>query len=153
VLGLNALLLRCCCDFLGACGRSLGRTFTAPGPLLRAALLPLLDRLADPVPLVADAAGAALSCICRHGGHPGGLRELVGAHADYVVDGVCKRLRDLGRYPRAPQLLAALLQEAGVAAELLPLLSEPLKAALGVRSKGEGQKGGSCLAGRVCITQ
>jgi hypothetical protein len=132
VLGANALLLRCLIDCTGTIARCAGPRFSSNTKLLRGALLPLFERLADPCPLVAAAAGTALASICRHCGYPLGLGQLVGQNADYVVDGVCKRLRSLQQYPRAPQLLAALLREAGVGAQLLPLLAEPLRAALSV---------------------
>jgi len=38
----------------------------------------------------------------------------------------------LDAYPRAPQLFTALLQQAGVAPELLPLLAEPARNAVQV---------------------
>jgi len=133
VLGANALLLRCLIDGVGTVARCAGPAFsTGSSKLLRTALLPLLDRLADPCPLVATAASGALQSICRHAGYSLGLRQLVGANADYVVDGVCRQLRSLQQHPRAPQLLAALLREAGVSAALMPLLAEPLRAALSV---------------------
>ncbi|WIA11547.1 hypothetical protein OEZ85_011656 [Tetradesmus obliquus] len=132
VLGANALLLRCLIDCTGSIARCAGTRFSSNTKLLRGALLPLFEHLAGPCPLVAAAAGTALASICRHCGYPLGLGQLVGQNADYVVDGVCKRLRSLQQHPRAPQLLAALLQEAGVAAQLLPLLAEPLRAALSV---------------------
>lgn len=136
MLGANALLLRCLIDYSGTIARCSGMQFTSNTKLLRAALLPLLEHLADPCPLVAAAAGTALASICRHAGYPLGLGQLIGANADYVVDGVCKQLRSLQQHPRAPQLLAALLKQAGVGAQLLPLLAEPLRAALRVSAGG-----------------
>jgi hypothetical protein len=138
VLGANALLLRCLIDCTGTIARCAGPRFSSNTKLLRGALLPLFERLADPCPLVAAAAGTALASICRHCGYPLGLGQLVGRNADYVVDGVCKRLRSLQQYPRAPQLLAALLRESGVGAQLLPLLAEPLRAALSVSAAAAG---------------
>jgi hypothetical protein len=133
VLGANALLLHCLIDGVGAAARCAGLAFSSSSArLLRTSLLPLLERLADPCPLVASAAAGALASICRHTGYPLGLSQLVGANADYVVDGVCRQLRSLQQHPHAPQLLAALLREAGVSAALLPLLAEPLRAALSV---------------------
>ena len=79
-----------------------------------------------------------------------GLRALVVANVDYIVDAVSRQLRSLGAHPRAPQLLAALLRKAGVAPQLLPLLAEPARAALqvcgwmgvgGTRRRG-GRQGG-----------
>lgn len=132
-LGANALLLHILIDSVGAAARCAGPAFSrGSSKLLRASLLPLLERLADPCPLVASAAAGALASVCRHTGYPGGLHELVAANADYVVEGVCKQLRRLPQHPRAPQLLAALLRQAGVSAALMPLLAEPLRAALSV---------------------
>jgi len=136
ILGENALMLRTLCDAAGALARALGVRFR--GRPLRTALLPLLERLGDPCALVADAAAGALGWVCIACAHGGGLGELVGANADYVIDGLCARLRGLRRHPRAPQLLAALLQKCGVAPELLPLMSEPLSGALGVSGFGWG---------------
>jgi hypothetical protein len=143
LLGENALLLRALCDAAGAAARALGARFA--GRPLRAALLPLMERLADPCALVADAAGGALAWVCIACGHAGGLGDLVGANADYVIDGLCARLRALRRHPRAPQLLAALLQRGGVAPELLPLMSEPLRGALRVGAWSGGLRVWSCL--------
>lgn len=133
MLGANALLLRGLIDCVGTAARCAGPAFsTGSSKLLRTVLLPLLERLSDPCPMVSAAAAGALDSICLHTGYPGGLSQLVGANADYVVDGVCKQLRSLPKHPRAPQLLAALLREAGVGAALMPLLAEPLRAALSV---------------------
>jgi hypothetical protein len=142
LLGENALLLRALCDAAGAAARCLGRRFA--GKPLRAALLPLLERLGDPCALVSDAAAGALAWVCIACGYNLGLRDLVGSNADYVIDGLCARLRALRSRggARAAQLLAALLQRCGVAPELLPLMAEPLRGALSVRAA----KGGSRAA-------
>ncbi|GAB4823772.1 hypothetical protein N2152v2_010818 [Parachlorella kessleri] len=128
-LGVNVLATRVVVEGVGAAARALGPAFARTGRPLRAALLPLLERLGDPAPLVASAAGATLGSICLHCGY-GTLSRLVGENADYVVDGVCAQLRQLERHPRAPQLLAVLMHKAGVAPELLPLLAEPARAAV-----------------------
>ena len=47
---------------------------------------------------------------------------------------LCRQLRELDLHPRAPQLMAALLSQAGVVPQLLPLMAEPLQAALRVRA-------------------
>lgn len=52
------------------------------------------------------------------------------ANTDYVVDGLCTQLRTLESHPRAPALFAALLGRSGVPTALLPLLSEPARAAV-----------------------
>ncbi|KAK9867939.1 hypothetical protein WJX84_006608 [Apatococcus fuscideae] len=128
-LGRNALLVRASCEALGAGARSVGPRFSLDGRLLRLALLPLLERLADPCPSVAASAAAAVGSICLHCGPPT-FQQLVADNADYIVDEACRQLRHLPHYPRAPHLFAALLRRAGVAADLLPLLAEPAGAAL-----------------------
>lgn len=75
---------------------------------------------------------------------------MVGANADYVVDGVCRQLRSLQQHPRAPQLLAALLREAGVSAALMPLLAEPLRAALSVSPHAGGLGVCGCVGPGLC---
>jgi hypothetical protein len=47
----------------------------------------------DPCAPVAAAADAAIACICTHCGYEGSLSRLLSENADYVVDGVCARLR------------------------------------------------------------
>lgn len=39
------------------------------------------------------------------------------ANLDYIIDGVCKQLRNLDAHPQAPALLAALMQESGAPGE------------------------------------
>ncbi|KAG1680797.1 hypothetical protein FOA52_008130 [Chlamydomonas sp. UWO 241] len=129
-LAANAALAASLACAVGVCCRCLGDRLSTLGRPLRAALLPLLERLADPSRHVCGAASAALSTLCAACGFPGGLPQLVGRNADYVIDAVCAQLRDLPRHPRAPQLLAALLNQAGASPELLPLLAEPLTSAL-----------------------
>lgn len=113
-----------------------------------------------------------MGSVCWWCGYSGSLQRLVAANADYVVDGMCRQLRQvkiccccgccrccharatsrscapltplcrcfapppllqLDAYPRAPQLFTALLQQAGVAPQLLPLLAEPARSAIQVR--------------------
>lgn len=50
---------------------------------------------ADGAQLVAAAAQAAVGSICWWCGYGGSLRRLVGANADYVVDGMCRQLRQV----------------------------------------------------------
>ncbi|GIL65910.1 hypothetical protein Vafri_19550 [Volvox africanus] len=129
-LGENVMLLRAVLEALGTAARAVGPRFASQGRLLRTVLMPLLELLGDPSPPVAAAADTALQSICVHCGYGGSLTSLLGANADYVVDSLCARLRDLQHHPRAPHLLAALLQRAGVAPQLLPLMAEPLQRTL-----------------------
>lgn len=118
------------CDASGVAARCLGKRFS--GRALRTTLLLLLERFGDPCALVSDAAAGALAWVCVSCGCQQGVSQLVGANADYVIDGLCARLRALRRHPRAAQLLAALLQRCGVAPELLPMMAEPLRGAIAV---------------------
>lgn len=87
----------------------------------------------SPSGLVAEAAGLALSALVRHGRYDAaGPGDLVSQNADYIVDGLCRQLRQPARHPRAPALFAALLKQTGVPQMLLPLLAEPLRVALQV---------------------
>ena len=99
VLGRNALLVRAACEAVGTAARSVGPAFSSDGRLLRPALLPLLERLADPCPSVAASAAAAVGSICLHCGPPT-FQQLVAANADYIVDEACRQLRHLPQYPR-----------------------------------------------------
>ena len=54
----------------------------------------------DPCAPVAAAADAAVSCLCVHCGYGGSLSRLLSENADYVVDGVCARLRAMDSNPR-----------------------------------------------------
>lgn len=49
----------------------------------------------DPCAPVAAAADAAIASLCAACGYSGGLGQLISENADYVVDGVCARLRAL----------------------------------------------------------
>lgn len=59
-----------------------------------------------------------------------GWAELVSGNLDYVVDGLVLHIRDPGRFPHAPHLLAALLTSSSISQALLPALSEPASAAV-----------------------
>ena len=54
----------------------------------------------DPSSTVAAAAEIALGVVCASCGYAG-LRELVAANADYVIDGVCRQLRHLDPHSRS----------------------------------------------------
>ena len=49
---------------------------------------------------MAAAAETALGAVCAACGYAG-LRELVAANADYVIDGVCRQLRHLDAHSRS----------------------------------------------------
>ncbi|DBA77508.1 hypothetical protein WJX77_009976 [Trebouxia sp. C0004] len=127
-LGENAVLIRALLEAVGTFARVLGPRFASNGLILRKVLLLLLERLADPCPSVAASAGAALGSLCLHCGYPS-RQALLTHNADYLVDGLCRQLRSLQSYPRAPYLFAAVLQQAGAGPQLLPLLADPARAA------------------------
>ena len=124
--GCNVLLQRAILEFIGACARFLGPTFTLDGRLMRTILLPVLEKLSDPAVAVSGAAKAAISSICGFCGYTdSGLRQLITDNADYIIDGLCRRLRQPEMYPSAPMLFAAVLGHSGVAPALIPMMAEP----------------------------
>ncbi|DBA68248.1 TPA: hypothetical protein ACH3X2_013864 [Trebouxia sp. C0005] len=127
-LGENAVLIRALLEAVGTFARVLGPRFASNGLILRKVLLLLLERLADPCPSVAASAGAALGSLCLHCCYPS-RQALLTHNVDYLVDGLCRQLRSLQSYPRAPYLFAAVLQQAGAGPQLLPLLADPARAA------------------------
>ena len=97
-VGVNAMLVRICLEAVGTLARALRGGLTSNGRLLRAVLLPVLERLTDPCASVAASAAAAISSLCFHGGCAT-FGQLVAANADYIVDGLCKQLRRLSDHP------------------------------------------------------
>lgn len=96
-MGENGMLIRSSLHAVGVFARALGPEFS--GALLRAVLLPLLERLGDSSASVSEAAEEALASVCLHCGYEG-LQELVGRNIDYVVDGVCAQFRHMEHHPR-----------------------------------------------------
>ena len=144
--GGNMALQRAALECIGVLGRALGPSFVRSGRIIRAALLPVLEKLGgsgfalwllfvharspqrrsfigasffhsrpdltarlyfspasmakvffpcrvgDPSHPVAASASVALWSVCIHGGLPGPAK-LVADNGDYVVDGLCARLR------------------------------------------------------------
>jgi hypothetical protein len=131
-LGENAMLARGLLDAAGCLALALGQRIARSGRVRRALLLPLLERAPDSSPPVASAAAAALAALVSAAGYAT-LGDLAAADADYLVDALCRQLRDLDAHPTAPALLAALLRSSGVAPALLPAMAEPVRAALQVR--------------------
>ncbi|KFM24404.1 hypothetical protein F751_3122 [Auxenochlorella protothecoides] len=129
--GVAALRLCSAWDLVAVLAAVQGPRFARRGAALRPILLPLFESLESPSGLVAEAAGLALSALVRHGRYDAaGPGDLVSQNADYIVDGLCRQLRQPARHPRAPALFAALLKQTGVPQMLLPLLAEPLRVAL-----------------------
>ena len=92
------MLVCSCLEAVGTLARALQGGLTCNGRLLRAVLLPVLERLTDPCSSVAASAAAAISSLCFHGGYAT-FGQLVAANADYIVDGLCKQLRRLSDHP------------------------------------------------------
>ncbi len=100
------LVLRASLDLAGCVAKVLGNRLSTAAPrpaggggggsaarsLLRPLLLCGLTRATDPCAAVAAAGQDALAALAAHGGF-GGVRALLRAGADYVVDEVCARLR------------------------------------------------------------
>ena len=131
--GSNALLQRAILDCIGTSARALGSLFTTNGRLVRSILLPVVQKMGDPCRIVASSADTTIQAICTFCGYcekHRGLRQLVADNADYIVDGLCRQLRQPENFPMAPQLFAALLRQGGVAPGLVPLLAEPARQAL-----------------------
>ena len=89
-IALGTLLACRLLEAAGSCARCLGPRLAPLGRPLRALLLPMLCRLADPVPVVRTTAMQSLYCLCLNCGFGGGLGDLVGRNADYVVDALCR---------------------------------------------------------------
>ena len=57
------------------------------------------------------------------------MGDLVVANVDYVMEILCRGLRQLAMHPRTPALFVAVLRRADVTAQLLPLLQEAVRPA------------------------
>ena len=119
------------------------------GATMRRGLLPLLDARGRRVPAVASGAAAALAVAAAADGRPS-VRALVVSHADYVVDGVCARMRGSGGradvMAGAASLCAAALRATGAAPDLLPLLAEPVRAAVRGLAPGARRRAPTVIA-------
>ena len=155
--GCNALLQRACLDCVGSAARALGPKFSTHGRLMRSVLLPTLEKIGDPCQLVSSAAESATQALCFYGKYEkrgGSLRQLVAENADYIVDGLCRQLRQPETYPRAPYLFAALLRQGGVAPGLVPLLAEPARQALtGISIVARRRRPEHVLSFVMCLRQ
>lgn len=70
-IGVNYILICSLLDAIGTCARALGTEYGTSGPLLRTTLVPLLERLGDPLPAVATAAEEVLQAVCASCGYSG----------------------------------------------------------------------------------
>eukprot|EP00897_Mesotaenium_endlicherianum_P009558 jgi/Mesen1/8630/ME000050S08046 len=124
-----ALLQQMMLEGIGVFARCLGPLFVTHGTLLLSVLHLLLAKLAHPSAPVSRAALAALLSICTFCGYSS-VGSLVAGNADYVVDALCRGLRHLDSQPSAPALFVAVLRCTGASSRVLPLLSEPIQAAV-----------------------
>lgn len=122
---LNAILQHHCLNFVSVCARCLKEEFAVDGKCMHVAILPVIEKFASDYQFVSASARNAVKSICQYSGYDNGIKELAQENIDYIVDGMCIRLRQPSLYPDAPKLFAALLKESGVATALIPLLSEP----------------------------
>ena len=76
--------------------------------------------------LSADATSSLVAAGCGYAS----WADLVLANVDYIVDGLTLQLKQPGKHPAAPQLLAALFQHSQLSPALLPALTEPATCAL-----------------------
>ena len=98
------MLTRSLLDAVGTFACAIGTEYASSGILLRAVLVPLLERLGDPSPAVATAAEEVLVAVCDSCNYTG-LRDLVAQNLDYIVDGLCAQLRQIESYPRYALLM------------------------------------------------
>ncbi|KAI8111485.1 hypothetical protein M9435_003985 [Picochlorum sp. BPE23] len=122
---LNAIVQHYCLNFVSVCARCLKEEFAVDGKCMHVAILPVIEKFASDYQFVSASARNAVKSICHYSGYENGIKELAQKNIDYIVDGMCIRLRQPSLYPDAPKLFAALLKESGVATALIPLLSEP----------------------------
>ncbi len=122
---LNAILQHYCLDFIGVAARCLKLEFSSDGKCMHAAMLPVIEKFASDYQYVSASAKSTIQSICSFCGYQNGLEDLIHKNIDYVVDGMCIRLRQPSLYPDAPKLFASLLKQNGVAVALMPLLAEP----------------------------
>lgn len=128
-LSFNTLLHHSILQFIGTAAGCLGQSFAKDSMLMHVSLLPVLEKIACSASLVSAEARRTIMIICSSCGY-NSLENLVKNNIDYVVDGMCLRLRQSNLYPSAPKLFAALLRESEVAATLVPLLAEPASHAI-----------------------
>lgn len=125
----NGLIQQYAMEYVAVVARTLGIAFL-DGELLHIVLLPLIEKLSSNSDYLSLSSKGALLCICESCGYDEGLSQLCRANIDYIIDGMCMRLRRPATFPSAPELFAALLKETGVARSLLPLLAEPASHAI-----------------------
>ncbi|XP_024523552.1 TELO2-interacting protein 1 homolog isoform X1 [Selaginella moellendorffii] len=124
----NATLQQVLIEGVGIFGMTLGSSFETSG-YLGLVIYPLLEKLGCSRYSVAHAASISLRAISHHSGYVS-VQKLVVANLDHVVDSLCRQLRHISMYPHAPEFLTAILQQTGAAADLLPLLEEPMRGLL-----------------------
>ncbi|KAH9302064.1 hypothetical protein KI387_013647, partial [Taxus chinensis] len=120
----TAMLQQVILEGLGVFGISLGRSFESAG-FLYSTLYLLLEKLVCSNYHIRSAADVALRMLSTSAGYLS-VKDMVVANIDYIIDSLCRQLRHLTLNPRAPNILAAILNSVGAVHDILPLLEEPV---------------------------
>jgi len=125
----NCVMLRPLLEGVGIFAGCLGPCFAnVDARLLPVAICPLVERVADTSAFVADSAMVSILAVCKHCGYET-PQEMLSKNADYVVDELCKQLREPRIYPRSCQLLTAVLRSLDDTSSMFPLVAEPVRLA------------------------
>ena len=99
-LSANVVLSKSLIEAIGAFALACGPVYAESGILIRATLLPLIERLGDPCQSIRAAAELGTSLLCSACGYEG-LNTLISKNIDYIVDDICFRFREIDRHPRS----------------------------------------------------
>jgi len=125
----NCIMLRPLLEGVGIFAGCLGPYFADhDARLLPAAICPLVERVADASGLVADSAMISILAVCRHCGYKN-PSEMLAKNADYIVDELCKQLREPSAYPQSCKLLTVVLRSQDDTSTMFPLVAEPVRLA------------------------
>ncbi|XP_047335958.1 uncharacterized protein LOC124939537 [Impatiens glandulifera] len=119
-----AMLCQVVIEGIGIFSMCLGKDFSTCG-FLHSSLYVLLENLICSNFHIRRASDAALHAISTSLDYPT-VGHLVLANSDYVIDSICRQLRNLDLNPHVPNVLAAMLSFLGIAHKILPLLEEPM---------------------------
>ena len=125
----NCIMLSPLLEGVGIFAGCLGPYFAEhDARLLPAAICPLVERVADASGLVADSAMVSILAVCRHCGYKN-PSEMLSKNADYIVDELCKQLREPSAYPHSCKLLTVVLRSQDDTSMMFPLVAEPVRLA------------------------
>lgn len=146
--GDDAVKIRCLLEWVCVCAKLFGERLRNSGcEIIQRVGMHVLERTADPCPFIQIAAKTTVDivsvsislfewfgCQLCSSMKLEAVSDFLSEFGDYVVDGLCYRLRDEDQFPRAPFLLAAVFD--GLEGnQMLNLISEPLSYALKVRNE------------------